>query len=169
MAQLVKHPPTMRETWIRSLGWEDPLQKAKATHSSQIYSLIEQWLWAKPKIFSCPFTVVGSTFAGAMLYNNFSDPGVWRFCLPVWLPSNYFTAIFNFYLALDIWLSLYCGSTAQPFFVQLLWIRGSSNSSFSFLLLCPVDCPTSLSWRSGLVSDNYFLVLSFQKAQGNKR
>ena len=34
VAQLVKNPPTMRETWVRSLGWEDPLEKGKATHSS---------------------------------------------------------------------------------------------------------------------------------------
>ena len=34
MAQLVKNLPTMRETWVRSLGWEDPLEKGKATHSS---------------------------------------------------------------------------------------------------------------------------------------
>ena len=26
--------PAMRETWVRSLGWEDPLEKGKATHSS---------------------------------------------------------------------------------------------------------------------------------------
>ena len=31
--QLVKNLPAMRETWIRSLGWEDPLEKGKATHS----------------------------------------------------------------------------------------------------------------------------------------
>ena len=34
MAQLVKNPPAMRETWVRSLGWEDPLEKGMATHSS---------------------------------------------------------------------------------------------------------------------------------------
>ena len=33
-SQLVKNPPAMRETWVRSLGWEDPLEKGKATHSS---------------------------------------------------------------------------------------------------------------------------------------
>ena len=33
-AQMVKNPPAMRETWIRSLGWEDPLEKGMATHSS---------------------------------------------------------------------------------------------------------------------------------------
>ena len=31
---MVKNPPAMRETWIRSLGWEDPLEKGKATHTS---------------------------------------------------------------------------------------------------------------------------------------
>ena len=34
IAQLVKNPPAMRETWVQSLGWEDPLEKGKATHSS---------------------------------------------------------------------------------------------------------------------------------------
>ena len=34
MAQLEKNPPTMRETWVPSLGWEDPLEKGEATHSS---------------------------------------------------------------------------------------------------------------------------------------
>ena len=34
MAQLVKNLPAMRETWVRSLVWEDPLEKGKATHSS---------------------------------------------------------------------------------------------------------------------------------------
>ena len=34
MAQMVKNPPATRETWVRSLGWEDPLEKGKATHSS---------------------------------------------------------------------------------------------------------------------------------------
>ena len=34
VAQLVKNPPAMQETWIRSLGREDPLEKGMATHSS---------------------------------------------------------------------------------------------------------------------------------------
>ena len=32
LAQLVKNPPAGWETWVRSLGWEDPLEKGKATH-----------------------------------------------------------------------------------------------------------------------------------------
>ena len=34
MAQLVKYPPAMRESWVQSLGWEDPLEEGKATPSS---------------------------------------------------------------------------------------------------------------------------------------
>ena len=34
MASTVKNPPAMQETPVRSLGWEDPLEKGMATHSS---------------------------------------------------------------------------------------------------------------------------------------
>ena len=34
MAQTVKNPPAMQETWVPSLGREDPLEKGMATHSN---------------------------------------------------------------------------------------------------------------------------------------
>ena len=34
VAQLIKNPPAMWETWVQSLGWEDPLEKGTATNSS---------------------------------------------------------------------------------------------------------------------------------------
>ena len=44
IAQLVKNLPAMRETWIWSLGWEDPLEKEKATHSSILaWRLYNPW------------------------------------------------------------------------------------------------------------------------------
>ena len=42
VAQLVKNPPAMWQTWVWSLGWEDPLEKGKATHSSI------PWRWRIP-------------------------------------------------------------------------------------------------------------------------
>ena len=39
---MVKRLSTMRETWVRSLGWEDPLEKEMATHSSTIAWKIPQ-------------------------------------------------------------------------------------------------------------------------------
>ena len=41
-AQMVRNPPAMQETWIRSLGWEDPLEKGKATHSGVLAWRIPQ-------------------------------------------------------------------------------------------------------------------------------
>ena len=45
VAQLVKSPPAMLETWVRSLGWEDSLEKGKAIHSSVL-------AWRIPWTFS---------------------------------------------------------------------------------------------------------------------
>ena len=49
VAQLVKNPPAMQETWVQSLGWEDPLEKGKATHSSRGWDgwMVSptQWTW----------------------------------------------------------------------------------------------------------------------------
>ena len=40
MAHMVKNPPTMWETWVQSLGWEDILEEGMATHSSTLASRI---------------------------------------------------------------------------------------------------------------------------------
>ena len=34
VAQMVKNPPAMQETWVQYLGWEDPLEEGMTTHSS---------------------------------------------------------------------------------------------------------------------------------------
>ena len=36
VAQMVKHLPAMRETWVQFLGWEDPLEKEMGIHSSTL-------------------------------------------------------------------------------------------------------------------------------------
>ena len=45
VAQLVKNPPAMWETWVRSLGWEDPLEKGKATvfRPGEFHGLYSPW------------------------------------------------------------------------------------------------------------------------------
>ena len=47
LAQLVKNLPAVQETWVQSLGWEDPLEKGKAPHSSilgwRIHGLYSPW------------------------------------------------------------------------------------------------------------------------------
>ena len=56
VAELIKNPPAMWKTWVRSLGWEDPLEKGKATHSS-----ILAW--------RIPWTVHGVAKSQALLSN----------------------------------------------------------------------------------------------------
>ena len=48
LAQLVKNPPAMRETWVPSLGWEDPLEEGMATHSLLWASLVAQMVKSLP-------------------------------------------------------------------------------------------------------------------------
>ena len=44
VTQLVKNPPVMWETWVGSLGWEEPLEKGKATHSNILaWRLYSPW------------------------------------------------------------------------------------------------------------------------------
>ena len=47
MAQRLKRLPAMRETWVQSLGWEDPLAKGTATHSSLLAWRIPWALWGR--------------------------------------------------------------------------------------------------------------------------
>jgi len=44
VAQLVRNPPAMQETWVQSLGWEDPLEKEMVTHSRIL-------AWSIPWVF----------------------------------------------------------------------------------------------------------------------
>ena len=70
IAQLVKNPPAMREIWIQSLGWEDPLEKRKATHSS-----VQAW--------KIPWTIqsIGSQRVG---HHWASVSQSWHPCLQSW-------------------------------------------------------------------------------------
>ena len=52
MAQTVKNLPAMQETWVRTMGWEDSLEKGMTTHSSiVVYDIL---LSAKEVVQSCP-------------------------------------------------------------------------------------------------------------------
>ena len=59
VAQMVKNLPAMQETWVQSLGWEDPLKQGMATHSSILAWRIpmdrETW-WATVHVVSKSWT-----------------------------------------------------------------------------------------------------------------
>ena len=55
---MVKHLPTMWETWVRSLGWEDPLEKEIETHSSILAWKIP-WMEEPGRLQSMGSQIVG--------------------------------------------------------------------------------------------------------------
>ena len=78
MAQLVKNPPAMRETWVRSLGWEDPLEKKMATR----YSILA---WRIPwTIQSMESQRVSTTERFSLSLSNFGRKGLWVFIFGQW-------------------------------------------------------------------------------------
>ena len=58
VAQMVNNPPVVRETWARSLGWEDPLEKGMATNSS-IHAWRSPWTEEPGKLQSMELQRVG--------------------------------------------------------------------------------------------------------------
>ena len=55
VAQTVKNLPAIQETWVQSLGWEDPLEKEMATHSSILaweisWSLVGYTPWGRKRV-----------------------------------------------------------------------------------------------------------------------
>ena len=60
VAQTVKHLPAVRETWVRSLGWDDPLEKEMATHSSTLAWKIP-WIEEPGRLQSMGSQRVGAT------------------------------------------------------------------------------------------------------------
>ena len=58
VAQTVKRLPTVQETWVLSLGWEDPLEKEMATHSSILAWKIP-WMEERGRLQSMGSQIVG--------------------------------------------------------------------------------------------------------------
>ena len=78
VAQLVKNLPAMRESWVRSLGWKDPLEKGKATPSSVLAWRIQS-IQTPIQSVQTPIQSMGSQRVGTRL----SD---FHFHFPVYHP-----------------------------------------------------------------------------------
>ena len=65
-SRLVKNPPAIQETCVRSLGWEDPLEKGKATHSSILAWTVPWTVWSMGSQRARPYWVT-FTFTSHLL------------------------------------------------------------------------------------------------------
>ena len=85
VAQLVKNLPAMRETWVQSLGWEDPLQKGTATHSrcTGLENSLDYIVhgvtksWTRLSNFQFSFHIANMAYVNTMcfLYQQISNKG----------------------------------------------------------------------------------------------
>ena len=80
VAQMVKNPPAMWETWVQSLGWEDPLEKGMATHSSILAWRIP-WIEEPGRLQSMRLQRVRHNWGTFSLVTN-------RFTVNMWLCND---------------------------------------------------------------------------------
>ena len=110
IAQLVKNLPAMQETWVQSLGWEDPLEKGKAVHSS-----ILAW--------RIPWTVYGAEKSQTWLSNfHFALLSVSVFLLLCFLPREGPLA-FVIKLVWWCWMLLTFAFLESFWFLHQIWRR----------------------------------------------
>ena len=116
VAQLVKNLPTMQETWVPFLGWEDTLEKGKATHSSILAWLCSPW---------------GHTWLSNFHF-HVSLSLHWRWILTHWTTREvpqFFIYLFIYLLTYFIYLSIYY--LFIYLFICLFWVSVAAFRIFS--------------------------------------
>ena len=76
VAQRVKHLPAMQETWVQSLGWEDPPEKEMATHSSILTWRIP-WMEEPGRLQSTGLRRVRNDWATSLTFLSKNQPRNW--------------------------------------------------------------------------------------------
>ena len=96
VAQMVKHLSTMWETWVRSLGQEDPLEKEMATHSSTIAWKIP-WMEEPARLQSMGSQRVGHDWVTSLsvysyiMHIDWTLTMCWTYCSPSFQPQLFNT------------------------------------------------------------------------------
>ena len=119
IAQLVKNPPAMWETWVQSLDWEDPLEKGKSTHSS-----ILAW--------RIPWTVQGCKESDMTERISFSLSRMWR-AISIWTPS---------WLTVGLCSPVLCHPSSR-FDMQIVY-NNQHRHHFNCLTISYTVCPSIL-------------------------
>ena len=131
IAQMVKNLPTMPETWVQSLGWEDPLEKGMATHSSILAWRIP-WTEEPGGLRSMGSWRVGYNW----MTNTFTF-------LYVFLSLSIFST-YSFFL--PVCLSIHPSISKQPTSMGRIDFHKGIDLSPSLTLLCKAETIHSLPW-----------------------
>ena len=125
--QMVKRLPAIQETWVRSLGWEDPLEKEMATHSSTL-------AWKIPRteepgrLQSMEFQRVGHDWATSLHFLNHTAPG-----FQLWFYFYHWIWVVHWGLFLRLpWRTWVCPCEGQVWrLCNCLSHRGSGSTRYS--------------------------------------
>ena len=161
MAQLVKNTPAMQETWVQSLGWEDPLKKGKATHSSILawripWTIYSPWGRKESdtteRLSSSSSSSEHSLAMGALLH---ASSLLWssilhivifsQFIFPPGKPKN--TPVFwpgEFHGLYSPWGHKQLDTTEQLSLTSPLNVRRLPENPYSFRLASPCPYPSHL-------------------------
>ena len=130
---MVKNPPTMQETWVRSLGWEDPLEEGMATHSRILARRIpmdrEVW-WVTVFVISESDTTERLSTAHVCFYFHHIVI-VFDYCWDGGDFLQYFFTDYTYSLFQDM-LLIYRLAFIYPFMWMLYFIKTLTLSGISF-------------------------------------
>ena len=130
---MVKNPPTMQETWVRSLGWEDPLEEGMATHSRILARRIpmdrEVW-WVTVFVISESDTTEWLSTAHVCFYFHHIVI-VFDYCWDGGDFLQYFFTDYTYSLFQDM-LLIYRLAFIYPFMWMLYFIKTLTLSGISF-------------------------------------
>ena len=163
MAQPVKNPPAIRETWVQSLGWEDPLEKEMAIHSRTIAWKIS-WTEEPGRLQSMGSQRVGHDWVTSLhLYIKTKYVGGKT------KVKNDSFVIYTISNSEEVWVTIghwYSASWRVVIFVKYIWIKvgygvDSSHDSqlMKFLFILPqvlYSSPTLVNPRSIFTTKNWW-------------
>ena len=145
VAQMVKHLPIMRETWVQSLGWEDLLEKEMATHSSILAWKIP-WMEKPGRLQSVGSQIVGHDWATLLrlasaelqsplserqhVMGTMSSPGTGCLCSMNSLDSSY-PAPFQMFLNVSVTLNQWDWCNCSFLIPLLLWHHPGNYGNLS--------------------------------------
>ena len=154
VAQMVKRLPTMRETWVQSLGWENPLEKEMATHSSILAWKIP-WTEDSGRLQSMGSQSVGHNWATSLHFTASTCPfsvSASPFLPYKWVHQYHFS---RFHIYALIFAPHFCPSPGAPSPVSQSWAStptwlachslAPASQDPLHLLAAPLHCQLSKS------------------------
>ena len=158
IAQLVKNLPEMQENWVQSLGWEDPLEKGKATHSSILAWRIP-WTIFWPEEFHGLYCIVHGvakiwTWLSNLHFHTYMlNSNIWRLYNYLYSLSLENMSYWNYSLVSDKWYLFITFTIKDQYYLLPSAVfrthhltEGKPKQNLYILFYLPPLSPSSMRW-----------------------